>query len=64
MLYMSYKTILQKGFYVKGSFKEYKLFSLHKLSTTYYGISKYRFYIILNDLNINLTIQNLLKFFN
>ena len=39
---MSYKTILQKGFYVKGSFKEYKLFSLHKLSTTNYGISKYR----------------------
>lgn len=40
---MTYKTILEKGFYIKGSFKEYKHFSLSKLHTTFYGISTYRF---------------------
>ena len=43
MLYTSYKTILEKGLYVKGSFKDYKTLSLFKLSTTFYGISHYRF---------------------
>lgn len=43
MLYTSYKTILENGFYIKGSFKQYKIFSLLKLSNTFYGISTYRF---------------------
>jgi len=54
MLYTTYKTIIEKGIYIKSSFKEYKLFSLDKFSKTFYGMSFYRFAYYCKRLDLQL----------
>lgn len=44
MLYTSYKTILERGIYYKGSLKDYKTINFTFLLKTFYGLNKIRFF--------------------
>lgn len=47
MLYIPYKYIIQSGFYVNKKFYYYKHFTLKKIFSLFYGLSKYRLFFYL-----------------